>query len=68
MFVEIIVDGNPCTINLQYAMEIYLDSFAGTITITYHGPVNRKYQFATTKETKAAYDKILYKLQSGGVM
>lgn len=68
MFVEIIVDGHPCTINLQYAMEVYFNSFAGIITITYHGPVSRKYQFETAKEAATAYLKILDKLENGGVM
>ena len=68
MFVEIIIDGHPCTINLQYTMEIYLNSFAGVITIAYHGPVSRKYQFDTAAEAKAAYSKILDRLNNGGVM
>ena len=68
MFVEIIIDGHPCTINLQYAMEVYFNSCEGIIIITYHGPVSRKYHFETVKEAEAAYYKILTKLGNGGVM
>ena len=68
MFVEIIIDGHPCTINLQYAMEVYFNSFEGIITITYHGPVQRKYQFKTTKEAETAYYKILNRLGNGGAL
>lgn len=68
MFVEIIIDGHPCTINLQYAMEVYFNSRDSIITITYHGPVSRKYQFETAKEAATAYLKILDRLGNGGVM
>ena len=68
MFVEIIIDGHPCTINLQYALEIFFDSLTNIITITHHGPIQRKYEFETTEEAEDAYHKILYKLQNRGVM
>lgn len=68
MFVEIIIDGHPCTINLQYAMEVYFNPFEAIITIAYHGPVSRKYCFETSKEAETAYYKILHRLQDGGVM
>lgn len=68
MFVEIIIDGHPCIINLQHAMEVYFNSRDSIITITYHGPVQRKYQFETAKEAATAYLKILDRLENGGVM
>jgi hypothetical protein len=49
-------------------MEVYFNSRDSIITITYHGPVQRKYQFETAKEAAAAYLKILTKLGNGGAM
>jgi hypothetical protein len=49
-------------------MEVYFNSRDSIITITYHGPVSRKYQFETAKEAATAYLKILTKLGNGGAM
>lgn len=68
MFVEIITNGHFCTINFQYAMEIYFNSFEGIILTTQQGPVNRKYHFEIVKKAKTTYNKILCRLQNGGVM